>query len=436
MSHQVTRRTLLGAAAGAGLAGGARADDTPALLGGKPVRSGPFPSWPVIGPNEEKTWSEVLQGKRWFRLSGTYVKSFEESWAKQLGARYALATSSGTTALFTALNALGVGPGDEVIVPPYTFIATVNAVLLQHALPVFVDTDPETFQIDAKKIEAAITPKTAALLPVHIGGSAADLDTILPLARKSGLPVIEDACQSHWAEWRGKKLGTLGDMGCFSFQASKNLNSGEGGSVVTSDPRLYSRCFGFHNQGFVPAGSPSGVAPGVGCNLRMTEFQGALLGEQLTRLEAQSRVREENAAYLTKQLREIPGISPARVYEGCTRNAYHLYMFRYDAREFAGVPRAKFLQALQAEGIPCSAGYTPLNRQAFLKNALESRGFRAVYPAKQLAEYHERNRCPANDRLCEEAVWLTQNMLLGGRGDMDQIAEAVRKIRKHAAKLS
>ncbi|MFN3653079.1 MAG: DegT/DnrJ/EryC1/StrS family aminotransferase [Armatimonadota bacterium] len=437
MNHYLSRRGLLGAAsacaAGLGLARRAGADEKLAVLGGTPVRKEGFPGWPIVRENEERAWMAVLQGKAWFRFSGNNVSRFEERWAKQLGAGHALAVTSGTTALFTSLKALGIGPGDEVIVPPYTFIATVNAVLLQHALPVFVDSDPETFQIDARKIEAAITPRTACILPVHLGGGAADLDTILAVGKKHRLPVLEDACQSHLAEWRGKKVGTLGDLGCFSFQASKNLNSGEGGAVVTSNKELYERCFAVHNQGFVPRGGS--ISPAEGCNLRMTEFQGALLLEQMTRLEEQSRVREQNAAYLTAQLKEIPGIRPARMYEGCTRNAYHLYMFRYDPQGFAGVPRARFLQALQAEGVPCSGGYTPLNRQPFLKNTLESRAFKAVYSPERLREHAERNRTPENDRLCEEAVWLAQTMLLGSRRDMDQIAEAVRKIQKQAASL-
>ena len=437
MTRQITRRALLGSAAvsAVGIASGARSDEKLAVHGGTPVRKGSFPSWPVVEANDEKAWMEVLHSKRWFRMGGTRVRQFEETWAKQLGAKHAVAVNSGTSSLITALRALGVGPGDEVIVPPYTFLATVNAVLLQHALPVFVDSDLETFQIDARKIESAVTPRTVCLLPVHIGGSAADMDTIMELARKTKLPVLEDTCQSHFGEWRRKRLGTIGTLGCFSFQASKNLNSGEGGCVVTSSPELYERCFSFQNQGLVPAGATL-ITPGAGCNMRMTEFQGALLLEQLTRLEEQAKTRERNAAYLTEQLREVPGITPARMYEGCTRNAYHLYMFRYDPKAFANVPRARFLQALQAEGVPCSGGYTPLNRQAFLKNTLESRAFRKVYSAKELSEYHERNQCPVNDRLCDEAVWLTQNMLLGPKGDMDQIAEAVRKIREQAGTLA
>jgi len=309
-------------------------------------------------------------------------------------------------------------------------------VLLQHALPVFVDTDPETFQIDAMKIEAAITEHTRAIVPVHLGGSAANLDAILALAKTRRLPVIEDACQAHLGEWRGHRLGTYGDTGCFSFQVSKNLASGEGGAILTNSDELIERCFTFHNNGRGrKTGSYNFSYFANGANLRMTQFQAALLVTQMERLEEQSKTREQNAAYLTSLLREIPGIRPARMYEGCTRNAYHLYMFRYAKEQFAGAPRAAFLKALAAEGIPCSGGYAPLNREPFLKNVLNSRAYRAIAGPERLKRWEERNLCPANDRLCEEAVWLTQNMLLGPRRDMDQIAEAVRKIQTNAAEL-
>jgi dTDP-4-amino-4,6-dideoxygalactose transaminase len=440
MAMHLTRRRFLGGALAAGavrsgFAAISTSNGKPALLGGTPVRTEPFPSWPVIRDNDETTWAAVLRKGRWNRLDGTYAKVFEESWAKILGAKYCLATSSGTAALFASLNALGAGPGDEVIVPPYTFVATINVVLLQHALPIFVDTDPETFQIDARKIEAAITPRTVCTLPVHLGGSAADMDTILAVAKKHSLPVLEDACQSHLGEWRHRKLSTLGDLGCFSFQASKNLNSGEGGAILSHNEELIERCNSFHNQGRGSLDSSFSYVRN-GSNLRITEFQAALLLEQLTRVEAQSRTREQNAAYLTSQLREIPGITPARIYEGCTRNAYHLYMFRYDKTHFAALPRSRFLKAMRAEGIPCSGGYAPLNKEPFLKGTLNSRAYKAIYSPQQITEYWERNELPENDKLCEEAVWLTQTMLLGSRADMDQIAEAARKIQSQAAALS
>ncbi len=408
----------------------------PALLGGKPTRREPFPSWPIVEKSDEAGWLEVLRSGAWYRRKGKAVSSFERAWAERMGSKHALATSAGTTALFAGLNALEIGPRDEVIVPPYTFIATVNVVLLQHAMPVFVDTDRETFQIDAEKIGAAITPRTRAIMPVHLGGGSADMDAVLAVAKKHGLAVIEDACQSHLAEWRGRPVGSLGDVGCFSFQASKNLSSGEGGALVTDSDDLIARASAFHNNGGAMHGASAGKSRSAnGCNLRMTEFQGALLTMQMQRLEAQARRREENAVYLTKMLEEILGIQPAKMYAGCTRNAYHLYMFRYDAREFAGLPRARFLEALKAEGVPASGGYRPLNRDAFLENTFGGRAYRAIYSESDFGAWRERNRTPENDRLCKEAVWFTQTMLLGSRRDMEQIAEAVAKLKKHAGSL-
>ena len=437
MAKQLTRRKLLGAASTGLLAtrvGRSASTDKPAIIGGAPVRTAPFPSWPVIAENEEQAWMRVLRNGKWNRLDGDYARQFEETWAATLGAKHCLATANGTSALIISLNALGIGPGDEVIVPPYTFVATVNAVLIQHAMPVFVDTDPETSQIDARKIEAAITERTRCIVPVHLGGSPADLDAILNMGRRHSIPVVEDACQAHLAEWRHRKVSTLGALGCFSFQASKNLNSGEGGAILTNDSDLYRFCQSFHNNGRGDTGSGFGYVRN-GANLRITEFQAALLIEQLKRVEEQSRTREQNAGYLTKQLSEIPGIRPAHMYDGATRNAYHLYMFRYEKEQFANLPRKRFLKALHAEGIPASGGYTPLNKEPFLKHTFDSRAYRAMYPAKQLDEWAERNQCPANDKLCEQAVWFTQTMLLGPRQDMDQIADAVRKIQRQAGAL-
>lgn len=436
-----SRRSFLGAVSAAasaiGLGGrgaSASADEPLAILGGKPVRRGHFSSWPIIAENDEKGWLEVLRKKKWCRVNqGDEANRFEETWARLMGAKHCVAVANGTSALITSLAALGIGPGDEVLVPPYTFVATINAVLVHHALPVFVDTDPETFQVDARLLESSITERTACILPVHIGGSAADMDAILAVAARHKLPVVEDACQAALGEWKGRKLSTLGDLGCFSFQVSKNLCSGEGGAILTGDDRLALECRSFQNNGRASASGVDYMRNGA--NLRMTEFQAALLMTQLTRLEEQSRRREQNAAYLTVLLREIPGIAPARMYDGCTRNAYHLYMFRYDPAAFEGLPRSKFIRAMGAEGIPCSSGYSPMYREPFLKNTLESRPFRAVYSPKRIADYFERIHCPANDRLCEQGVWLYQTMFLGPRSDMDQIADAVRKIHKQAGKL-
>jgi dTDP-4-amino-4,6-dideoxygalactose transaminase len=398
MASELSRRLFLGAASAAAALSArlasAATEGKPALLGGTPVRGEAFPGWPIVEKNDEQQWMEVLRSKEWYRRGGHYVEDFEKTWANKLGAKRCVATNGGTTALWSALNALEVGPRDEVIVPPYTFIATVNVVLLQHALPVFVDTD-------------------RAILPVHLGGSVADMDRVLEVARKHNIPVIEDACQSHLAEWRGKKVGTLGDLGCFSFQASKNLNCGEGGVLVTNSDELAARAESFHNNGNVLRRDPNAQERNLhGCNLRMTEFQGALLLSQMERLEAQARTREQNAQYLSKMLDEIAGVEPARMYEGCTRNAYHLYMFRYEAKGFEGLPRERFLKAMNAEGIPCSGGYGPLNRDSFLENTFSSRPFRAIYSEAEMKQWKERNQTPENEKLCEEAVWIGQNRLL------------------------
>jgi dTDP-4-amino-4,6-dideoxygalactose transaminase len=408
-----------------------------AVLGGKPIRTEKFPSWPVIAQNDKDAWRKVLESGQWGRLSGNHAATFEHAYAQRTGTKHCLVTANGTSALFTSLNALGVGPGDEVLVPPYTFVATINVVLLQYALPVFVDTDRETLQMDPKKIEAAITGRTACILPAHIGGNAADMDAILAVARKHSLPVVEDACQAHLAEWRGKKLGSLGKAGCFSFQASKNLNSGEGGAIISDDGAFMEKCFTFHNNGRPRNPKRTGFSyTSGGANLRMTEFQAALLLTQMSRLEEQMKTREENAQYLTRQLHEIPGIQPAKHYEGCTRNAYHLYMCRYDKEQFAGASRGQFLKALRAEGIPCSGGYSPLNKEPFLQETLRSKAYKAIYADDRLEAYFKNNHCPENDKLCEEAVWLTQTMFLGPRTDMDQIAAAVRKIHQNAGALA
>ena len=440
MTSNPTRRVFLSAATAAAASGAraaaARLGEKPALLGGKPIRKKSSPSWPVIKKNDEKSWTSVLRSLKWNRSRGRSVDEFEAAWAKTMGAKYCLATNGGTTALWAAMNALEVGPKDEVLVPPYTFIATINVVLLQHALPVFVDTDRETFQMDATKIEAAVTPNTRTIMPVHLGGASADMDAILALAGKHNLSVVEDACQSHLAEWKGRPVSTLGDAGCFSFQASKNLNCGEGGALLTNSDALIARAERFHSNGksFEKSSTPLPHAIN-GCNVRMTEFQAALLISQMERLETQARLRESNADYLTGMLHEIDGIEPARMYKGCTRNAYHLYMFRYSPESFAGLPRAQFLKALRAEGVGCSSGYTPLNKNPFLKHTFESRAFKKIYSAKEIDRWFERNHMPENDRLCEEAVWFTQSTLLSDRADMEQIASAIRKVQKFAAEL-
>ncbi len=442
MRKLFTRRDFISttAAVGVGLSMGhshaATSAEKPVLLGGKPARIEPFPTWPIFDDTEEQALLATVRSGQWFRGSGKQVNEFETAFANLLGAKFCIGTSSGTNALISSLNALGVGSGDEVILPPYTFVACVNAILMLGAVPVFVDTDVETFQINPAKIEAAITEHTAAIMPVHLGGNAADLDAILSIGRKHKIPVVEDACQAHLGEWRGRKVGTWGSTGCFSFQASKNLTAGEGGAILTDNEELANRCFAAQGN----SRPRRMVGPNAnlirGSNMRMSEFHASLLLSQLRRLPAQAKTRDENAAYLTEMIGTIPGILPARKYEGCTRSAYHLYMFRYNKEEFASLPRAKFIAALSAEGIRGSSGYTPLNKEPFIAETLATRGYQRAFGKERLKQWTERNRCPENDRLCQDAVWFTQNMLLTKREGMEQIAEAIRKIQMHAAELA
>ncbi len=384
----------------------------------------------------EQAVTQVVRSGRWYRDRN--VETFEERFAEMNAARFCVATSSGTTALFTSLGALGVGPGDEVIVPPFTFLATVTVVLLHHALPVFVDSDPRTFLMDAGKLEAAVTDRTKAIIPVHIGGNVADLDCILAVAEKQKIPVVGDACQAHLAEWKKKSAGSWGTTACYSFQLSKNLCSGDGGAMITNDEAVADACFAFHNclRRRRGAQGPLSYRGGRNGNFRMTEFQAAVLLSQLPDIQARAATRSENGAYLTSLLRDIPGIQPAEMYEDCTRNAYHLYMFRYSPEEFAGLSRNGFVKALRAEGIPCSPGYDMLNEAEFIRDALASPAYRRVYGDAELANWANRCECPENDKLCAESVWFYQSTLLAERSAMDQIAEAIRKIHAHAAELA
>jgi len=403
-----------------------------AVKGGKPVRTKPYPKWPIFDERELEALKEVLYSGVW-GIGGTKKKEFEEKFAAYQDARYGVAVTNGTAALEVVFRATGIGMGDEVVMPAYTFMATAAAILYVGALPVFVDIDPETFTIDPEKIEDAITNKTKAIVPVHIGGCPADMDSILRTAKKHDLFIVEDACQAWGAEWRGRKVGALGDMGTFSFQSSKNITSGEGGMVVTNDRKLYELCWSYHNCGRTVEGAWY-QHDLLGANLRMTEFQAAILLVQLTRLEEQTKRRNENARYLSKRLSEINGVEPLKKDPRVTRHAYHLYIFKYDAEQFRGLPKDRFVQALRAEGIPCSGGYKPLYKEKFMLNLVNNRFLVREYGEK--TDY-SRVRLPVTEKMCyDEAVWFYQYMLLGTKEDMDDIVDAIVKIQEHADEIA
>ncbi|HBE42122.1 MAG TPA: hypothetical protein DDW27_13110, partial [Bacteroidales bacterium] len=302
------------------------------------------------------------------------------------------------------------------------------------AIPVFIDSDPETFMINADLIEERINENTRAIIPVHIGGAAADMDKIMAIAKKHDLLVIEDACQAHMGEWRNKKLGTIGDMGCFSFQAGKSLCSGEGGAVIGNDEYLMAKAKGYTHIGKDP-GNKGRVFPGS--NFRMTPFQAAILTGQIRRIEDQSGLRDENAAYLEKLLGEIKGVRPTKKYSGQTRRGYYIYQMIYDKEHFNGLSKPKFREAMRAEGISFGNGIdSSLHSHPFIETYFNLRSFQKIYSKDRLNKYRRENLCPVNETIDRETgLSLGQRVFLGTKKDMEDIVTAIVKIRKNSSSL-
>jgi dTDP-4-amino-4,6-dideoxygalactose transaminase len=413
------------------------ATDKPALLGGTPVHKGSWPGWPEWRQDWEPSVLQVLRSGQWYRGSGEQVSRFEAAYAQLLGARRCLATASGTTALIVGMHVLDVDAGDEVIVSPFTFNASYNAILLQKALPVFADTDPATLTMDPASIEGRITERTRAIMPVHIYGLPCEMDPIMAVATKHRLGVIEDACQAWLADYKRKKCGTIGDLGCFSFQNSKHLPSGEGGAITGNNDDLIDRAGAFHDCGR-PYGGFKGPRPNFtrGGNFRMQHFQAAMLLQQLDKLRDDTARRRENAARLSASLKEIAGIALARLPEN-SQAVWHLYPFRYDADQFQGLSREKFIRAMRAEGIPCSTGYGEQYFDGLLDEAIASRGFTRLFSARRLKAYRDSFQdLKGNRQVCATTVAMTQNLLLAPPADIDHIGEAIRKIQSHGAELA
>ncbi|MEO6875073.1 MAG: DegT/DnrJ/EryC1/StrS family aminotransferase [Opitutaceae bacterium] len=394
------------------------------LLGGTPVRSKPFPAWPVFGEPEEARLLRALRSGHWGKLSGKEVGEFERRFAAMHGAKHGVAVVNGTVSLRLALMALGIRAEDEVIVPAYTFLATATAVVEANAVPVFADIELDTFNLDPRSMEAAITPRTRAIIVVHFAGQPADMDAITTIARKHRIAVIEDAAHAHGAGYRDQPVGSIGSLGSFSFQSSKNLTCGEGGIITTSDDELAGVCRSLHNCGRTPGGAwyEHHIISG---NYRLGEFQGAVLNAQLDRFEEQVAHRERRGLYLAEKLSQIPGLCMQRRITECTRHGYHLFMFRVDAAKF-GAGRDAILEALVAEGVPVGAGYKlPLYRQPLFLN----KAFGPFLPNASRTLDYARVHCPNCELLCyEQGAWLEQRILLGDQSDMDDIEEAFTKV--------
>lgn len=399
-----------------------------AITGGSKLRTKGFPVWPVYGKEESEGLQRVLESRVWGTL-GPEVAKFTEKFTNYLGVKYGVAVTNGTATMEVLLRAKGIGYGDEVLVPPYTFVATVSAVIAVGATPIFVDIEEDTFNMDPDKLEVAITPATKAVIPVHIGGRPCNMDKIMAVAEKHNLMVIEDTAHAHGSEWKGQKLGTIGTAGSFSFQASKNLTSGEGGFISTNDKELFEMCWAIHHCGRDYSGTIWYGHPYVGTNARMTEWQAVILNAQLDRMDQQITKRMENAKYLTSRLNEIPCIKTMPEDDRITRNSYHLFLFRYLEEQLKGLPRATFLKALGAEGIPISPGYTclykmPLFQTEQMKKMTGSNiDYSKIYldVAEKITE--------------QQGVWTVQNVLLGEKEDMDDFADAIIKVVENVDEL-
>ncbi|WJH34431.1 DegT/DnrJ/EryC1/StrS family aminotransferase [Paenibacillus sp. CC-CFT747] len=390
--------------------------------GGKPVRKEAFPVWPVTGEEEERLVLEVVRSGKWGG-SGTRIKlpELEEKFAAMHGAKHAVTLVNGTLGLTVALQAAGVEPGDEVIMPPYTFIATASSTLLFGAVPVFADVEPDSMNLDADRLEEVITPRTKAVVAVHLAGAPANMDKITAIARKHGLAVIEDAAQAVGASWDGRPAGSLGDLASFSFQLGKNVTSGEGGIILGSDDKRMDAVWSLVNVGRIKQGGWY-QHERIGWNLRMTEFQAAVLLGQLSRFEEQFRKRERNARRLTELLNGIEGIRVLPRDPRVTRHAYHLFLFGLQPELEERIGKADFIARVQAEGIPVHPGYVSLNRNKAVRAAVT-----------RLTGQEREVTCPVSERFSDRlGMWLHQNVLLAGDSDMQDIAEAVRKVAEWA----
>lgn len=403
----------------------------PALLGNSRRSEHKFPGWPVFDASDEAGVLRALRSGHWGKLSGSEVRTFEQRFAGMHGAKFGIGVVNGSISIRLALTAAGLKAEDEVIVPSYTFLASATAIVEANAIPVFADVELETLNLCPKAFEAAITPRTRAVIVVHFAGLPARMDAILSIARKHGLIVIEDAAHAHCATYRGKPVGALGDAGSFSFQSSKNLNAGEGGIVITNNQAIADMVTSLHNCGRIAKGQWYEHHINS-LNYRLGELQGALLNSQLNRLEAQTRLRDENGTYLASRLSKIPGVYPQYRDSSCTRHAYHLFTFRIVAQEF-GLTRDVVLKALDAEGVGCGAGYPlPLYRQPlFLDKAF------GPYLNRAAANLDfNRVRNPNCETICyEQGGWYVQSHLLGTKADMDAIADAWECIYNHRSAL-
>lgn len=405
-----------------------------ALYGGTQSCNVVWPAWPQWDDRERDGIMHVLESGAWWY--GNHVHSFEEEFAAYQGAKYGITTTSGTTALEAALLALGIGAGDEVIVPPYTFLATASAVLRVNAIPVFADIEPDTLCIDPADVECKTTDKTRAIIPVHLAGYIADMDRLTVIAERHDLKILEDACHSWGSQWHGKGTGALGNCGAFSFQASKNISSAEGGIILTDNETIAETCRSYTNCGRVK-NKQWYEHYLLGSNLRLTEFQGALLSAQLSRLPEQTAHRQRTAALLDEAFRSISGISTLRLEPRMTRRGYHFYPFRLKLEEL-GVNRESIMNALIAEGVPVSIGY---DRPLFTNPLFQQKNTGDANSCPVSCPYYGRDidyttvSCPVCEQVVTDTLWIFHTILLAPESDIQLLIGAVEKVMNNIEEL-
>jgi len=408
-----------------------------AILGGTPVAPAKvWPSWPYV---DEKVVEEVVKTTRsgiWCRIqsrTGT-VPTFEKEFAKLMGVNTSVCVGSGTQALSTAVEALGIGPGDEIITSPYTDPGTISSILTSRALPVMADLDPESFQVDPDDVERRITKRTKAIMPVHIMGQPCNMERIMSIARKHNLKVIEDACQGHLSEYQGKLLGTIGDVGCFSFQSSKTIACGEGGGIISHNEELMDKCFTVQNHGTSKRGRTETIGP----KYRMNEFEGAVLLGQLPGVKERFKIRNINANYITEKLKDCPGLVPQKLYEGTTSGSFYLYSWSYKKEYFNNAPREKFLKTIAAEGISLSPYIANgLHKEPWTDHIQTLVEYKKMFGAARLKKFKEELYLPKCDQVCQDMVMLwASGPLLGTIADMDDLINVIMKVYDNRDKLN
>jgi len=416
-----------------------------ALNGGAPIRQKSFPVWPEVSPDDEAAVLEVVRGGRWWMYAysstelagegtegGSRVEAFERAFAAFQHARHAITTTSGSGALEIACRAAGLKPGDEVITTPYTFVASSSCILNALALPVFVDIDAQSYNLNPELVERAITGRTRAILPVHFGGNIADMTRLCEIARRHNLFIIEDSAQAQGASLQGNRwAGTLGNIGIFSLQQSKILTCGEGGILTTNDPELARLAWSLRHYGRTESGLWYEHFR-LGWHYRMTELQGALLLSQLRKVPAQNARRQRNVSALFDALNSLPGVTPCRQNPETDQPVFYLVILKYDAGQWDGISRDKVLAALQAEGIPCVGGYSfPLYENPMF-GTIDFTGETSPYRigrSEKIDFSRYRGSCPVAEKACrEEAIWLTHNLFLGTEDDALDVARAFEKV--------